>query len=67
LKVFLFIPCQFQFRHGIDAFAKFIGEAGRKKMFATVDELVFYFLVGEKFNNGILHGDFIKIIVEDGS
>ena len=34
-------------------------------MFTAVDKAVFYFLAGKEFYDSILHGDFIKIVVED--
>ena len=37
-----------------------------RSIIATIDELVFHNFVGKKFHHGILHGEFIEIVVEYG-
>ena len=58
------IACEFQFRHGVNTAAQFLGKARRERMVASVNKCVAHFFIREKFNHRVLHGDFIEIIVE---
>ncbi len=64
-EIFLFVFREFQFCHCIDRFSELLCKTFRKLVFAAVDEFVFYNFVGEEFYHCILHGDFIKVIIQN--
>src|SRR5690606_36686377 len=63
---FSFGAGKLQFCHSIHGYLKFTVKAFGEKMFSTVDEFVLHAFIREEFYHGVLHGNFIVIIIQNG-